>query len=461
VAIKALPPEYAVRPELRERFLRETRTAASFSHPNIVPVHGVEDRNQILCFVMGFVDGETLTQRVRRAGPLSASEAGRMMQEVAWALSYAHGRGVIHRDVKPDNIMLERATGRAVVTDFGIARSNATSGLTAVGEVIGTPHFMSPEQAAGETLDGRSDLYSLGCVAFFAVTGHPPFDAPNTTGLLALHLTQRPPAVLSKRPDLPASLAKVIDQLLEKEPDARFGSGEEVVTALETLRAGRPEIAPALRLFHQRSAMTLRGFFIVLAFAPYMISRARHPGDAMVITVVFLAAVGMMVTAIMENARQLIRHGFQYSDVSASATAMSAEQEEAAAALQASVDFSGRARRRTIRGVALVLSAPLLFALATLRLRHEVDGVSVLGFPGMVLIAVASVLFVVGVATLANDERRQLRVERRLERLWTGKFGAAFFRIANRGVERERARMAKRKARLERELRTLDGRSEK
>jgi serine/threonine protein kinase len=179
VAIKALPPEHAVRPELRERFLRETRTAASFSHPNIVPVHGVEDRNQILCFVMGFVDGETLTQRVHRAGPLSASDAGRMMQEVAWALSYAHGRGVIHRDVKPDNIMLERATGRAVVTDFGIARSEATSGLTAVGEVIGTPHFMSPEQAAGETLDGRSDLYSLGCVAFFAVTGHPPFDAPN------------------------------------------------------------------------------------------------------------------------------------------------------------------------------------------------------------------------------------------------------------------------------------------
>jgi len=458
VAIKALPPEHAVRPELRERFLRETRTAASFSHPNIVPVHGVEDRNQILCFVMGFVDGETLTQRVQRAGPLPASEAGRMIQEVAWALSYAHGRGVIHRDVKPDNIMLERATGRAVVTDFGIARSEAASGLTAVGEVIGTPHFMSPEQAAGETLDGRSDLYSLGCVAFFAVTGHPPFDAPNTTGLLALHLTQRAPAVLSKRPDLPAPLATVIDRLLQKDPADRFASGEELVTTLAALHAARPEIAPALRLFHQRSAMTLRAFFIVLAFAPYMISRARHPGDAMVISVVFLAAVGMMISAILENARQIIRQGFRYTDVSASATAMSAEQEEAAAALQASVDFSGRAKRRTIRGIVLIASAPLLFAVATLRLRHEVDGASVLAFPGMALIAVAAVLFVVGAATLANDERRQLRVERRLERLWTGRFGAAFFRIANRGVERERARMARRKAKLEQELRTLDGR---
>jgi len=116
-----------------------------------------------------------------------------------------------------------------------------------------------------------------------------------------------------------------------------------------------------------------------------------------------------------------------------------------------------RARRRTIRGVALVASAPLLFAFATLRLRHEVDGTYLLGFPAMALIAVAAVLFVVGVATLANDERRQLRVERRLERLWTGRFGAAFFRFANRGVERERARMAKRKAKLEQELRTLDG----
>ena len=155
VAIKVLPPELAVRPELRERFLRETRTAASFSHPNIVPVHAVEERGAVLCFVMGFVDGETLAQRIRRAGPLPAAEIVRMMQEVAWALSYAHGRGVIHRDIKPDNILIERATGRALVMDFGIARSatSASAGLTRVGEVVGTPHYMSPEQASGDTVD--------------------------------------------------------------------------------------------------------------------------------------------------------------------------------------------------------------------------------------------------------------------------------------------------------------------
>jgi serine/threonine-protein kinase len=138
VAIKVLPPELAVRPELRERFLRETRVAAGFSHPNIVAVHAVEEHPHLLAFVMGFVEGETLGQRVRRAGPLGGAEAVRMLQEIAWALSYAHGRGVVHRDIKPDNILIERATGRALVTDFGIARST-TSGatsLTQVGEVV-------------------------------------------------------------------------------------------------------------------------------------------------------------------------------------------------------------------------------------------------------------------------------------------------------------------------------------
>src|SRR6476660_4049106 len=115
VAIKVLPPELAVRPELRERFLQETRTAASFSHPNIVPVHSVEERDRILCFIMGYVEGETLGGRVSRGGPLSATEATRLLQECAWALSYAHGRGVIHRDMKPDNILIDRGSGRALI----------------------------------------------------------------------------------------------------------------------------------------------------------------------------------------------------------------------------------------------------------------------------------------------------------------------------------------------------------
>jgi len=178
VALKVLPAELAQDSSLRERFLRETRTAASFSHPNIVPVHAVEDRDGILAFAMGFVEGESVAERVKRAGPLEVRSVVRLLQDIGYALAYAHGRGVVHRDIKPDNIMLERATGRALLMDFGISRSitakveekgkAATQGLTRVGEVVGTAEYMSPEQASGDVVDGRSDLYSLGLVALFA-----------------------------------------------------------------------------------------------------------------------------------------------------------------------------------------------------------------------------------------------------------------------------------------------------
>src|SRR5687768_10505315 len=171
VALKVLPAEYAALPALRERFLRETKMAAGFSHPNIVPVYAIEDHQDLLAYAMGFVEGETLAERVRRAGTLSVRETVKLLQDVGYALAYAHGRGVVHRDVKPDNIMLERATGRALVMDFGIARAITAAapaaGLTRVGEVVGTPEYMSPEQATGESVDGRSDLYSLGLTAYF------------------------------------------------------------------------------------------------------------------------------------------------------------------------------------------------------------------------------------------------------------------------------------------------------
>jgi len=195
VAIKLLPPSLSPLPELRERFLREARTAAKLSHPNIVPIFAVEEHEELVFFVMGFVDGESLGQRVRRAGPLAPSSAIRLIQEVAWALAYAHGRGVIHRDIKPDNILLEKGSGRALVTDFGIARIADQVGTTARGEFMGTAHFMSPEQATGERLDGRSDLYSLGVTAFYALTGTLPFDGPTMPAVLAQLLTQPPPRV--------------------------------------------------------------------------------------------------------------------------------------------------------------------------------------------------------------------------------------------------------------------------
>src|SRR5213593_1948744 len=151
VAIKLLPPARARDAKLRDRFLREARTAAKLSHPNIIPIFAVDDVEEFVFFAMALVEGETLTERVRQRGPLPPSEAARVVREVAWALAYAHSQGVVHRDVKPANILLERGTGRAMVTDFGIARlTHASSeGETGIGELLGTPEYMSPEQASG------------------------------------------------------------------------------------------------------------------------------------------------------------------------------------------------------------------------------------------------------------------------------------------------------------------------
>src|SRR5437867_2279016 len=172
VAIKVLPPELAFREEIRLRFVREAETAARLSHPHIVPIHSVgESPDGLVYFVMAYVDGESLGAKLKRRGRLPPDEARRIMQETADALGAAHAFGIIHRDVKPDNILLEGSRGRVVVTDFGIAKAlSSTTGsgtLTATGVAIGTPHYMSPEQAAGDReIDGRSDIYSLGVVGF-------------------------------------------------------------------------------------------------------------------------------------------------------------------------------------------------------------------------------------------------------------------------------------------------------
>src|SRR6184192_1549619 len=151
VAIKLLPPELAAQQALRDRFLREARTAARLSHPYVVPIHSVDEIDGFVFYVMAYVDGETLAQRVSARGPLPPHDVMRILREVAWALAYAHAQGIVHRDIKPANILIERGNERSMVTDFGIARA-AQGGDTAIGEVLGTPEYMSPEQAAGDPL---------------------------------------------------------------------------------------------------------------------------------------------------------------------------------------------------------------------------------------------------------------------------------------------------------------------
>ena len=290
VAIKFLPPDMAAREDLRARFLQETRTAASFSHPNIVPVHAVEEKGRVLCFVMGYVEGETLTTRVGRTGPLPAGEAIRLLQECAWALSYAHGRGVIHRDVKPDNILIDRGSGRALITDFGIARSQEPSGLTMVGEVIGTPQYMSPEQATGEAIDARSDLYSLGVVAFFALTGRLPFESSTAHGYLTAHITRPAPPIGTIRPDIPPALATAVDRLLMKDPAQRFQSGEELAEHLDPLRSARKEIPPAIRLFQVKSTQVIRSAMLLVLLSPSLSHQVQGDADQMILMLMILAA---------------------------------------------------------------------------------------------------------------------------------------------------------------------------
>ena len=232
VAIKVLPPLLAGGADVRERFLREARTAARLSHPNIVAIHRADEIDSRVFFVMGYIAGESLAERLRRAGPLSPSEAVPIVRDVALALGYAHERGIVHRDIKPENILLDASSGRAMVTDFGIARVAEAAPLTMTGQVLGSVHYMSPEQVSGERLDGRSDLYSLGVVAFQALSGRLPFDNESASAVIVAHVTKAAPTLLSVAPRVPVALASVIDACLAKEPDARYATGSALARAL-------------------------------------------------------------------------------------------------------------------------------------------------------------------------------------------------------------------------------------
>ncbi|HEX4682656.1 MAG TPA: serine/threonine-protein kinase [Gemmatimonadaceae bacterium] len=236
VAIKTLLPQLAADASVRERFLRETRTAGAMAHPNIVPIHGADELAGYAFFVMGFVDGESLAAHVRSEGRLQPHTLAGYLHDVASALAHAHARGIVHRDIKAENILIDRATGRALVTDFGIARLADAQPLTATGQLLGTVYYVSPEQVSGEPIDARSDLYSLGVVGFLALTGRFPFDSDVASAVLVAHVTKPAPRVASINPNLPAvpaPLAAIIDRLLAKKPAERFGTAEELLTALD------------------------------------------------------------------------------------------------------------------------------------------------------------------------------------------------------------------------------------
>jgi serine/threonine-protein kinase len=234
VAIKVLPPDLAHDSGIRARFTREAQTSAQLSHAHIVPIYDVGERDGVAYFVMSLITGGNLATLLAHEPRLPVEEARRFLREVADALDYAHQRGVIHRDIKPDNIMIDRESGRALVTDFGIAWAmEAASRLTATGIAVGTPTYMSPEQAVGErALDGRSDIYSLGVVAYQMLTGRVPFTASNSMALLLKHVTERPRSIAELRPDTPPAMTEAIERALLKAPEDRWPTAGTLRDAL-------------------------------------------------------------------------------------------------------------------------------------------------------------------------------------------------------------------------------------
>ena len=326
VAIKVLPMHLASRADLRDRFLREARTAAGLSHPHIVPIHRVSEAGGFVFFVMSYVAGETLGERLRREGPLPPPDAMRVMREVAWALAYAHGRGIVHRDVKPDNILLEAGTGRALVTDFGIAHGGGSAESdTDPGKIMGTAHFMSPEQAASQPLDGRSDIYSLGVVGYLAVSGRLPFESPNVPALLVRQATEPAPSVVGAAPGLPTALAQAIDRCLDRDPSRRFSDGEAMAAALAPVTETRAPLPATLRAWiNARNPMLVpymafSGVFSTLGLINlgFWVTGNRPDGPADIVLLAAIASLPLfpVLGFHLTQARRQFRAGHTLADL--------------------------------------------------------------------------------------------------------------------------------------------------
>jgi TolB-like protein/Tfp pilus assembly protein PilF/tRNA A-37 threonylcarbamoyl transferase component Bud32 len=277
VAVKVLHPELAAGLGA-ERFLREIRIEAGLQHPHILPLHDSGEADGFLYFVMPYVPGESLRQRLVREGPLPIEDALRIAGEVADALSHAHEHGVVHRDIKPENILL--SGGHALVADFGIAKAVETAGdqrLTETGWGMGTPAYMSPEQIVGAAVDGRSDLYGLGCVLYEMLAGQPPFPADNARAVFARHQLDLPPALRATRPEVPAVVDEAVRIALAKLPAERFATAGQFLESLRgTPAAGPARSVPLLSAerTHRRSTRTLAALAAagVLAVGGYLVA---------------------------------------------------------------------------------------------------------------------------------------------------------------------------------------------
>jgi predicted Ser/Thr protein kinase len=442
VAIKLLPPDRARDPSSRERFLREARTAAKLSHPHVIPIHAVEEAGAFVFFVMTYVDGETLGARLRREGALKPLEAARVLREVAWALAYAHGQGVIHRDVKPDNILLERGSGRALVADFGIARLVAAPGVSGESELVGTPEYMSPEQAQGEA-DGRSDLYALGVVGYYALTGRLPFTGKTVMALLGQHATQPPPPLEAS--GAPPAVVSAIECCLAKDPADRFATGEELAGALGTALEARRDLPVPVRAFLSERRDRYVGSFIAAAIVVPMGLNALlegafagnppavfRGGVVAVAVVLFLIGITSPAALAVLRARRLLTARYRHDDL-VRGLEQEVERRWEEQDFDAGTQAGGEsAFERLMRGKmygALGLAAASGIAGFVLPYPAVLVAFGVFGLSCAAAVAT-------GLAALAGSRGRRGDAEERKLRFWDGRIGRWLFRLAGLGLGR-------------------------
>ena len=464
VAIKLLPPHLAAAPDSRERFLREARTAGKLSHPNIVPIHLVEERGDLVYFVMAYVDGESLGERIRRRGALPPSQAARIVQEVAWALAYAHKEGVVHRDIKPDNILLEKGSERALVTDFGIARVADAGSMTAKGELVGTIHYMSPEQATGEAVDGRSDLYSLGVTAFHALTGRLPFEGSNLPAVIHQHVTEPAPRVAVVAPRVPPRVAEAVDRCLAKDPDQRFRSAEDLATAVSADASARKQVPPEVRslLRHMRETGVIGAALGVVGYSVFLFSdflgnvlelvlaSIEHSGDVVFLLVLIISIAGGLLSypvRLLSMSRRAIRKGLGLADVrEALGDEARALDEELEMQKGGRKEFLGmqlfedaglkkeRRERWIRRGPLLTIVGGIwLLFMFVVPLLIEVGPAPVVSMiPFAILLVLGALLIGAGPSVEEDSPLRALPIA---ERLLVGRFGHLLFRVAGIGIK--------------------------
>jgi eukaryotic-like serine/threonine-protein kinase len=439
VAIKLLPPEKANDPGLRAHFVREARLAAKLSHPNIIPIHAVDENGEFVFYVMAFIDGETLGQRVQGRGPLTSSEAARVLREVAWALAHAHSHGLVHRDVKPDNILLESGTGRVLVADFGIASAEHETAEKGVG-VGGSPEFMSPEQALGQTVDPRSDIYGLGITAYYALSGRLPFEASTPVALLAMQVTATAPPLASTGLPVSRKIAQLVERCMEKDPARRPASADAVAEQLSATIEQRREVPPALRVFvKQTSRMNRGGVLPLVVLYGVQAFIAATFGVEAAVTTFFAGTAAVSFGYLTYAARQIMKLGFRHEDVEPAFSAQLEQSRE-----ESAVEHRG--------GKSLLEKILLRLTRATGAILLLGMAVSVVGntfhlwvFPGRVLtmmLGVGSLVFPFGIGYLHVLD---LRVDVDTEfwaKVWRGRIGRAAFWLGRKLLGRQQPVMA-------------------